>query len=110
MKKLMFSALACVAFAFSGFASNEVVNEEKVSNENIVIETKTDVNEIKITVDSNFRVTGNCNYTLTRTFRGFDGKYYTQSKSYTTDAKSATDCAAIANNHATRINLGLEKF
>ena len=26
----MFSALACVAFAFSGFASNEVVNEEKV--------------------------------------------------------------------------------
>ena len=30
MKKLMFSALACVAFAFSGFASNEVVNEEKV--------------------------------------------------------------------------------
>ncbi|RRJ91641.1 hypothetical protein EG240_05425 [Paenimyroides tangerinum] len=27
MKKLMFSALACVAFAFSGFASNEVVNE-----------------------------------------------------------------------------------
>ena len=33
MKKLMFSALACVAFAVSGFASNEVVNEEKVSNE-----------------------------------------------------------------------------
>ena len=30
MKKLMFGALACVAFAFSGFASNEVMKEEKV--------------------------------------------------------------------------------
>ena len=28
MKKLIFSALACVAFAFSGFASNEAINEE----------------------------------------------------------------------------------
>ena len=26
----MFSALACVAFAFSGFASNEVITEETV--------------------------------------------------------------------------------
>ena len=28
MKKLLFSALACVAFAFSGFASNEVVGQD----------------------------------------------------------------------------------
>ena len=40
MKKLMFSALACVAFAFSGFASNEVVNEDNFTNENFLIETE----------------------------------------------------------------------
>ena len=34
MKKLMFSTLACVAFAFSGFASNEVV----IENQEIKIE------------------------------------------------------------------------
>jgi len=38
MKKLLFSALACVAFAFSGFASNEVVKEENVLNQNNLIE------------------------------------------------------------------------
>lgn len=31
MKKLLFSALACVAFAGSAFASNEIVNEENMS-------------------------------------------------------------------------------
>lgn len=29
----MFSALACVAFAFSGFASNEVVKEDFTTND-----------------------------------------------------------------------------
>jgi len=33
MKKMMFSALACVAFAFSGFASNEVVETNKITSD-----------------------------------------------------------------------------
>jgi hypothetical protein len=47
MKKLMFSALACVAFAFSGFASNEVVKEEKVLDGNNSIETEITVSNTK---------------------------------------------------------------
>ena len=37
MKKLLFSALACVAFAFSGFASNEEVEviNEIIENSNL---------------------------------------------------------------------------
>ena len=45
MKKLMFSALACVAFAFSGFASNEVVNENEVINENELINEELSIND-----------------------------------------------------------------
>lgn len=36
MRKLLFSALACVAFAGSSFASNEVVNINKSSSEDDV--------------------------------------------------------------------------
>jgi|SRR5690606_7162801 len=32
MKKLFFSAVACIAFAGSAFASNEVVNENEVNS------------------------------------------------------------------------------
>ena len=47
MKKLLFSALACVAFAFSGFASNEEVEaKEFVSDLNL--ETKVDEFKLKV--------------------------------------------------------------
>ena len=63
MKKLMFSALACIAFAFSGFASNEVVNETsdaKIS-ENIAIEKDS-------VIDNNSEAsTGDCNVRIVAT-------------------------------------------
>jgi len=43
MRKLVFSALACVAFAGSGFASNEVVKNEITSDENFQIENSTEI-------------------------------------------------------------------
>ena len=47
MKKMMFSALACVAFAFSGFASNEVV-EAKEFVSDINLETEVDDFNLKV--------------------------------------------------------------
>ncbi|WP_177761556.1 hypothetical protein [Flavobacterium sp. I3-2] len=60
MKKIMFSALACVAFAFSGFASNEVVEgNESVSDFNL----ETEINES----DFNIEGTKPCEYYISIT-------------------------------------------
>jgi len=92
MKKLMFSALACVAFAFSGFASNEVVNEQY----------KTSLFKIEFS--------GECQYSITLVYTGSDGKTYKEDKTFKVPAKDADDCATKANNHLAQLNKGLVKW
>ena len=87
----MFSALACVTFAFSAFASNEVVI-------------------IKEITDSNFKPEGICEYTITLTYKGADGNYYSEDKTFVTNASSAEDCSKKANSHTQKLNNGLAKW
>lgn len=47
MKKFLFSALTCVAFAGSGFASNEVVSEINYDVENV---TEIDINSDEVLI------------------------------------------------------------
>ena len=64
MKKLVFSALACVAFAGSAFASNEVVEEKQLetcSEDDACVSCPITIN----TVDSK----GNILYSETKNYR-----------------------------------------
>ncbi|RRJ91643.1 hypothetical protein EG240_05435 [Paenimyroides tangerinum] len=84
MKKLMFSALVCVAFAFSGFASNEEVKGEK-----------TKINEqenIQVSEEKNFAEA--CYITITTTRK--DGttrtqEYYVSSSPFKTCEEAVAD-------------------
>ena len=60
MKKLLLSAIACVAFAGSSFASNEIVKNEITSDENFQIENATEIINLveSDTKPCRFRITG----------------------------------------------------
>ena len=83
MKKLLFSALACVAFAFSGFASNE---EVEVKNE--IDNSSFDVSTISDFKEDSF---GSCVITVTV----YDSKgNVTDTRLYFRTATSQSDCNA----------------
>ena len=95
MKKLLFSALACVAFAFSGFASNEEVEvKEIVADLNLEIEKSTEIetvyseNDYIIQEFEFFNDKGDCN--IVTTPKGMIIDVITRKKANTT----SSDCAS----------------
>lgn len=81
MKKLLFSALACVAFAGSGFASNEIivdlpsVPEEKVDS--TVINSKDDKTENGVSaIECNTTLYGRYLTQIVNEGIGMDGQYH----------------------------------
>jgi len=88
MKKIMFSALACVAFAFSGFASNEVVDEsiDVKMSENVMIQNDYLIQEFEFFDDK-----GDCNIVIiVTTPKGMIVDVITRKKANTT----SIDCAS----------------
>jgi len=90
MKKMMFSALACVAFAFSGFASNEVVDEPKNEIDNFSLNGST-INDSNFGLEEDW---GLCTITITVT--NADGEV-TDTATYHRLAESAADCTSKGN-------------
>ena len=98
MKKLLFSALACVAFAFSGFASNEEVEvKEIVADLNLEIEKSTEIetvyseNDYIIQEFEFFNDKGDCNIVIiVTTPKGMIIDVITRKKANTT----SSDCAS----------------
>ena len=86
MKKLLFSALACVAFAFSGFASNEVV-EGKDFVSDLNLETQVDDYNLKV---EDFAPCGISFFVFSA-----DGEYITHIQDES-DQKTASDCYSRA--------------
>ncbi len=90
MKKLLFSALACVAFAFSGFALNEEVEvKEIVADLNLEIEKSTEIETVYIIQEFEFfNDKGDCN--IVTTPKGMIIDVITRKKANTT----SSDCAS----------------
>jgi len=96
MKKMFLSALACVAFAGSTFASNEIVNENMYLNDEV------DTNVLKENSGIHYKYT--CNVSIYYTDAWGREQVYTETKYFyfVTSLEGGGMCHSHANTVAQR--------